>query len=452
VKNRATELTKDLINYDRDHILHSFCEVGRNRGIIFESAQGITLIDTEGKNYIDATSQLVCCNLGYRRPELLEAVREQLNQLQFLGNYYGYSSRPMVELSQKLGEIMPGTLNHFWFTPGGAESNDSAITLARFYWSTLGKPTKHKIISLDNAYHGSTIGARSAAGAPVTSMNYYGPPADGFFHIPQYYCYRCPFGLNYPDCNILCARFLEIAVKANGPDTIAAFIAEPMQGSAGIIVPPPEYWSIVREICTTYDVLLIADEVMTGFCRTGKMFCLDHWNITPDMMTLAKAITGAYLPLGVLAFSEKIWKQIEGQEFRPGYSSSGNPICCACATAAINVYVKEGLAENSQRVGRHILNRLENEFLPLPCVGTCSGLGLMIGLEIVADKATKAMFVPPLAPIKSLIGAALDNGLYIHEMGKNRIAICPPCVTTMQEADRILDILKRLVGEIMPPR
>ncbi len=448
----ARTLTEDLVKYDREHILHSICVVGENKGIIYESAQGIMLRDTEGNEYIDAASQLVCCNLGYGRRELIEAVQKQVQKLPFLANYYGLSSRPMVELARKLAEITPGTLNHFWFTPGGAESTDSAFTLARFYWSTLGKPIKHKIISLHYSYHGNTIGSRAAAGFPVTSTSYYGPPAYGFYKIPNYYCYRCPFDLKYPDCNVRCARFLETFIQANGPDTIAAFIGEPIQGSAGLIVPPPEYWPIVREICTKYNVLFIADEIMTGFCRTGKMFCLNHWDVVPDIMIIAKAFTSAYMPLGAVAFSEKIWRGIEGREFRPGYSSGGNPICCACAMAAIDAYLKDKVAKNAERVGKHIIERLEAEFMPLPCVGTYSGLGLMIGLEIVADKITKAMFDPPLGPIKSLIHKALEKGLYTHEMGYNRITICPPCVITLAEADKILDILLPLVAGIKPPK
>jgi len=447
----TSKQTEELIKYDREHILHAQIRFGENLGVVYDSAKGIMLRDTEGKEYIDASSQLVSCNLGHGRREIIEAAQKELEKLQHIGQYYGYSNTPMVKCAQKLAGITPGNLNHFWFTSGGGEATDASVRLVRRYWSAVGKPSKQKVISLYTSYHGAAIGPMTMTGIEAMWEGY-GPQASGFLHIPPYYCYRCPFGLKYPDCDIRCARFLSTVIEYEGPNNIAAFIAEPEIGASGFLAPPPEYWPIVREICTKYDVMLITDEVMSGFCRTGKMFCINHWDVTPDVMAMSKGITSGYLPLGAVAFNDKIWKGLEGITFLHQYTFSGAPAPCAASIAAIDIYLKEKVAENAAKVGKHISERLEAEFMPLPCVGTYSGLGLMLAIEIVADKDTKAMFDPPLGPIMPLLDKAREKGLHMRQMGSNRIAIAPPCIITIEEADRILDILKPLVATIRPPK
>jgi len=446
----ASKRTEELVAYDREHILHAQIPLGENLGIIYDRAEGVRLWDTEGKMYIDASSQMVSCNLGHGRREIIEAAQRQLDKLQHVGQYYGHSSTPMVECAMKLAEITPGDLDHFWFTSGGGEATDAAVRLSRRYWTAMGQPTKQKVVSLYMSYHGTGNGPMNLTGIPAMQAGY-GPQAPGYLHIPAYYCYRCPFGLEYPSCDMRCARHLETIIEAEGPENIAAFIAEPELGASGFLVPPDEYWPLIREICTKYDVTMIADEVMCGFCRTGTMFCIDHWDVVPDVIAMSKGITSGYLPFGAVAFNDRIWDGLKGTPLMHQYTFSGAPAPCAAAMAAIDVYVNDHVAENATRVGQHIVDRIEAELMPLPCVGTHSGLGLMLAIEIVADKETKAMFDPPLAPIMPLLDEARRRGLHLRQMGSNRIVIAPPCTATIEEADEIFDILKPLVAAIEPP-
>jgi putrescine---pyruvate transaminase len=356
----------------------------------------------------------------------------------------------MIECARKLATITPGDLDHFWLTSGGGEATDAAVRLSRRYWTAMGQPTKQKIVSLYMSYHGVANGPMNMTGIPAMRAGY-GPESPGYLHIPSYYCYRCAFGLEYPSCDLRCARFLETVIQSEGPENVAAFIAEPELGASGFLVPPDEYWPLIREICTKYDVLLIADEVMCGFCRTGTMFCIDHWDVVPDLMAMSKGITSGYIPMGAVAINDKVWSGLEGVELMHQYTFSGTPAACAATIAAIDVYVNENVAENAAKVGAHIVERIENEFMPMPCVGTHSGLGLMLAMEIVADKQTKAMFDPPVGPIMPVLAQARENGLHLRQMGSNRIVIAPPCTTTIEEADKIVDILKPLVAGIRPP-
>ena len=325
--------TEELVKYDREHILHAQIPLGETLGVIYDSAEGIVLRDTEGKEYLDASSQMVSANLGHGRREIIEAVKTQLDKLQHVGQYYGHSSTPMVECAQKLATVTPGDLDHFWFTSGGGESTDAAIRLVRRYFTAVGQPTKRKVISLYMSYHGTGNGPMNLTGIPAMQAGY-GPEAPGYLKIPAYYCYRCPFGLEYPSCDTRCARFLETVIESEGPENIAAFIAEPELGASGFLVPPDTYWPLIREICTRYDVAMIADEVMCGFCRTGTMFCIDHWNVVPDVIAMSKGITGGYVPMGAVAFNDKIWSGLEGVSLMHQYTFSGSPAGCAAAIAA----------------------------------------------------------------------------------------------------------------------
>jgi putrescine---pyruvate transaminase len=445
----TSKRTEELVQFDREHILHAQLPLGQNLGIIYDRADGVRLWDTEGKSYIDAASQLVSCNLGHGRREIIDAVNAQMDRLQHASQYWGHSSTPMVECAMRLAEITPGDLDHFWFTSGGGETTDAAIRLARRYWSAQGKPERNKIVSLYMSYHGVANGPISLTGLPQMREGY-GPESPGYLHIPAYYCYRCPFGLEYPSCDVRCARFLETVILSEGPENVAAFIAEPEIGAAGFIAPPDEYWPLIRQICDKYDVLMIADEVMSGFCRTGTMFCIEHWEVVPDLMAMSKGITSGYVPFGALAINDRVWKGLEGLNLMQQYTFSGSPVGCAAAIAAIDVYVGEQVAANASRVGAHIVDRIEKEFLPMPCVATVSGLGLMLAMEIVKDKDTKEMFDPPTGPIASLLAQARERGLYLRQMGSNRIVVAPPCTTTIEEADEILEILKPLVAGIQP--
>ena len=282
------------------------------------------------------------------------------------------------------------------------------------------------------------------------------PLMPGFIHIPSYYCYRCMFGLEYPSCNIRCAKFLAEVIEKEGADNIATFIAEPEMGVAGMVAPPPEYWPMIRKICTKYEVLLIADEVMTGFGRTGKMFAMEHWGIKPDIMTIAKGITSAYIPFGAVAFSGDIWETLKGTNF-VSYTYSGHPACAAAAITTMEIYIRDKVVENAARVGKYAFERLRQDFEPLPCVGGADGLGLMLGIEIVADKATKKPFDPKLDVMQKLQDQALEKGLFLRMAGirgtpSDRIVFAPPLIATTEEIDKALDILYPLVANLKPEK
>ena len=443
--------TEELLKWDREHVVHSRYPIGENNGITLDRGKGIYLYDTEGKEYIDGCSQLVCVNLGYGQKEICEAVREEMERLPCGLLFFGFSNEASIRCTQKLSEIVPKGLDHFNFTNGGSESIDLALRLARLYWSVKGR-NKYKIISLYDSYHGvGGPGLASNGSGRGFFEKGMGPMMPGFLHIPSYYCYRCMFGLEYPSCDIRCARFLAEVIEKEGSDNIAAFIAEPEIGAGGMIAPPPEYWPIIRDICDEYNVLLIDDEVMAGFGRTGKMFAIEHWGVKPDIMAMAKGITSAYIPFGAIAFSGEIWNTLKGSNFIT-YTYAGHPVGAAAAVKALEIYKRDKVVENAARVGKYAMERLKNVLGSLPWVSDISGLGLMIGIEIVADKATKRPFDRKLNIMQRIHEKALEKGLYVRisDIGAtpgDRLAFAPPLIVTTEQVDKAIDILYSVISE-----
>jgi putrescine aminotransferase len=446
---------EELIKWDADHVMHWVIPVGQNAGVIMDKAKGISFYDTEGKEYIDGASQLVCVTLGYKyNDEIAAAAAEQLKKLPYMTNFWGFTHPSLIECSQRLAKLTPEGLDHFCFTNGGSESTETSFQLARRYWKIKGT-NKYKIISLYNSYHGVMYGAVTATGLAMGAFSSgFTPLVPGFIKAPSYYCYRCMLGLNYPECGIECARQLEKIIQLEGPDNVAAFIVEPVHGTAGHMPPPPEYWPIIRNICTKYDVLLIADEVMTGFGRTGKAFGVEHSGVKPDMMTLAKGITSSYIPFGAVVMNDKVYDALKGSFFA-GATFSGHPVSAAVSAKVMEIYVRDKIFENAAKMGKYAMDRLKAQFLPLPCVGEVSGLGLMIGIEIVEDKATRKGFDPASGVMHAIQDKALENGLFVRVSDQswssaNRISFCPPLVVTKEEVDRILDILYPIVSSLKP--
>ena len=321
----VSERTRELIKKDAKYFIHPFGQAGLEPQVIWERAEGIRLWDTNGKEYLDFCSQWQCSNLGYGRKELIDAAIEQMNKLEYVCQPNPFSSIPAIEYAEKLAKFTPRNINHFFYTVAGTEANETAIKLAKFYWYLKGKATKYKVICLSHAYHGTGLMTSSLSGYPPL-RNYFGPEAPGVIRVPFYHCYRCDLGLAYPDCGVACAKYLETAIEQEGKDTVAAFIAEPLQGGgAGGIAPPPEYFPMVREICTKHDVLFIDDEVMMGFCRTGRNFTIDHWNVEPDFITMGKGINCVIIPMGVVGICDKVYKELEGKELDLGQPMLGIP-------------------------------------------------------------------------------------------------------------------------------
>ena len=439
--------TEELIKSDAEYIIHPWYMVGQNSGIVFEKSRGIYLVDTEGMEYIDMASGNCCCNLGHGRREIIDAVTKAINETDFTTAFFGHSNVYAIECSKRLARLTPGTLKHFHFTSGGSEAVDTALKTARLYWSNQGQAGKYKIISLYDSYHGASgFSAYVTGSGQGAFQNAFGPAPVGLIRIPSFYCYRCTYGLSYPACDVRCARILEDVIQAEGSNSVAAFIAEPMIGGGGFFGPPMEWWQIIRDICQQYQVLLIADEILSGFARTGKMFGLENWAIEPDMMAMSKGINGAYLPFGAMAISDKVYQSLKGTIFSQGFTYCGHAVSAAAACAALDIYVKDRVVENVVKVGNHVKQRLEAEFSQLPCVGNIGGMGLNYALELVENKNTKKPIDP--ATKKELVQNMLENGIYTRIIGRlgNRLHIGPPCTITVDEADKALDIIQPLVA------
>lgn len=445
---------EEALKFDAEHIVHWVHPVGKNLGRIFSRGEGVSLIDTDGRELLDGSSQLVCVSLGYKyNDEIAAAAAEQIKKLPYLTTFWGWTSDTLIEFTRRLAKFVPKGLDHFAFTNGGSESTELAFQLARHYWKKNGRPNKHKVISLTNSYHGTSFGASSATGVFRGGFSSeFTPLVPGFIRSPSYYCYRCMLDLEYPSCGIQCAKQLEKIIVSEGAETIAAFIAEPEHGTAGDISPPPEYWPMVREICERYDILLIADEVMTGFGRTGTNFAVDHWGVKPDMIAMGKGIVSSYIPFGGLALNERVWNGLK-DALLAGATYSGNPVAAAVANKVLEIYERDGVFENSAAVGKYAMERLERDFLPLPCVGEVSGLGLMMGIEIVEDKAARKGFDPASGTMLRIRDLAFERGLQIRVTDEgwapsNRISFGPPLISTREQVDQMLDILYAVLREV----
>jgi adenosylmethionine-8-amino-7-oxononanoate aminotransferase len=416
--------------------------------LIIESGQGIYLRTVEGKEYIDGLAGLWNVLIGHGNEELAEAARAQMAQLAFCSSYAGTSNLPAIALAHKVAGLAYPNLNFTYFTSGGAEANESAFKTARYYWKRRGKPDKVKVIARQDAYHGTTLAAMSATGiTPYWPM--FEPRVPHFLHIPAPYPYRYA-GEVKPGESIgqAAARALEEAIQDEGPDTVAAFIAEPVQGAGGVLVPPDDYFPRVRQICDEYGLLLIADEVITGFGRTGEWFALNRWGIAPDILTFAKGITSGYLPLGGMQVSDEIRDVILSappqERWMHAYTYSGHPTCCAVALQNLAILEREDLVRRAREMGQRLLHGLR-QLMTLPCVGDVRGLGLMAAVEFVTDRATKK----PGNLAEKINQACLVRGLLTRTKGES-LLLAPPLVIREAEVDRILAIVGEAIEAVWP--
>jgi len=431
---------KDEVDYaaiERKYIFGTWRYENMWNPRLIEAAEGCYFKDVDGKRYLDFSSQLMCSNLGHRSQKVIEALSDQANKLCYIAP--SFATEPAAKLGKKLAEITSGDLQKSFLSLGGAEANEAAIKIARFYTG------KTKLISRYRSYHGATSGAIALTGDPRTQ---YAVGMPGIIRAPDCYCYRCPFGLEYPDCGIRCAEYVDEIIEMEGEQTVAGVVIEPIVGSNGILVPPDEYMPRLREICDEKGLLLIADEVMTGFGRTGKWFCMEHWDVVPDIMSMAKGLTGAFIPLGATIASKKIadFFEEEGNLFCHGHTYSMHPLCCAVALAAIQEYEDRNLIENARLMGEVLDGRLNELMEDHVSVGDVRGKGLFWGVELVKDRETKEPFVTrsqKFLPntLKNISAAAMDRGIYIVNT-INTMIIAPPLIVNEKQIDegiRILD-------------
>ncbi len=385
---------------------------GPHEPIAIERAEGPWLYARDGRKILDAGAGAVVVNIGQGREEIADIARRTMARLDYVLPVW--TSPERERLVERLARWTPAGIDRFFFTSGGSEANEAAFKFAILYHRVRGKPSKRKIIGRQFSYHGNTIAALSAAGTGRRAD--YEHVLIDWPKIPPTYCYRCPWQKTYPGCDIDCAGALEKKINEEGADSIAAFIAEPMMGSSGGAVPPVrEYWPRIREICSKYDVLLIADEVMTGFGRTGKRFAVDHWNVIPDVLVGGKGLTGGYMPMGMCAVRNDLVEEVERAKADfMFYTYSCHPVACAVAEGVLTIMEREKLVERSAEMGARLGAQLREELSGHPMVGDVRGAGLFWGVEMVRDKTTREPFPAESKVTNRVLGAALRRGLFFY--------------------------------------
>jgi adenosylmethionine-8-amino-7-oxononanoate aminotransferase len=439
----------DAAASDRDHLLHPLHHpTAYKHARIWVEGHGAIIKDADGREYIDGLSGLWNVNVGHGRRELAEAASAQMSTLAYASSYAGSTNHRAIELAERLSTLTYPSINAFYFTSGGAESTDTSIKTARFYWKATGKPDKVKVISRLRAYHGLTIAAMSATGLPAF-WPMFEPRVPGFVHIDAPDPYRFVSPDPAQSVGVAAANQLEAAILREGADTVAAFIAEPVQGAGGVIIPPPDYFARIREICDRHDVLFISDEVITGFGRTGKWFGLEHYGVEPDIMQFAKGITSGYVPLGGIGVSDRIREVLDkvppAQRWMHAYTYSGHPTCCAVALRNLRIIEDEHLVERVAKLGERFKSALET-LKSVDGVGHVRSQGLMGAVEVVADRTSKALHPATAQMTQRLTDALLDRGLYTR-VAMDCICLAPPLVTSDALLDRIVDT----VHEAIPP-
>lgn len=445
----------ELIRADQQHLIHPLHHpTDHAEPLIYVRGRGSVVQDICGREYIDGLSGLWNVNVGHGRSELAEAAASQLKELAYFSGYAGSTNIPAIRLANRLVDIAYGNMQAVFFTSGGAEANESALKTARFYWKAQGKTDKIKVIARRQGYHGVTLQAMSA-----TSMGSYWkmfePRVPNFVHIQTCYPYRFQGTQRGETVGQAAARELEEAILREGPDTVAAFIAEPIHGAGGVIYPTDDYWPLVREICTRHGVLLIADEVITGFGRTGRWFALSHWDVEPDILSFAKGVTSGYLPLGGIIVSKSIKETMDSvkpeDRWMHAYTYSAHPTCCAVGLKNIELIESERLLENAERMGRRLHEGLLSAFSDCPNAGEIrGGKGLLAAVEFVEDRATKKNLDSDRKFAARLQSEMTKHGVITrtlraggpHPALGDSVFFAPPLVITEAEVDQLVSVAR----------
>ncbi|MET4710046.1 aspartate aminotransferase family protein [Endozoicomonas lisbonensis] len=438
---RFKQRTETLQANNHKHHLHPFSDNGalaQEGARVIEKAQGVYLYDSNGNKILDGMAGLWCVNIGYGRQELVDAATQQMQQLPYYNTFFKTTHPPAVRLAEKLAEIAPEHLNHAFFTSSGSECNDTVLRMVRHYWAAKEQPDKQVIISRKNAYHGSTVAGASLGG--MTPMHKQGQlPIPGIVHIQQPYWYGEGGNLPADEFGIHAARALEEQILSLGEDKVAAFIAEPIQGAGGVIIPPDTYWPEIKRILAKYDILLVMDEVICGFGRTGHWFGSNYYDLQPDFMSLAKGITSGYLPLGAVMVSDKVAEVIRTSgEFNHGFTYSGHPTAAAVALANIEILQNEGIIEKARTITGPYLQQRWSELAAHPLVGETRGAGMVAALEIISDKTSRTRFDDKGTAGTLCRDFCFNNGLVMRAVGDTMI-ISPPLVISGQEIDELIE-------------
>jgi len=418
---------------------------------VVSRAEGVRFWDTHGKEYLDGLAGVFVVNVGHGNRRVIDAMKAQLDTLAFAPPLHA-TTPPALELVRMLAALGPGDLNTVKLLSGGSEANEAAIKLTKQYHRQTGHPLKHKFVALYGSYHGATLGALSATGSKARKTAFE-PMTPGFLHVQPPYCYRCPYEKTYPSCEVFCARTVEDVIVAEGPETVAGLIVEPIVNTAGVVTPPPEYLPILREICDRHDVVLIFDEIITGFGRTGHLFAADLYQTVPDILCCGKGMSSGYAPLAAILVRDKIARAFQGQpedrlEFHHGHTYGGHPVAAAAGVASIREIVDRRLPEHAHKMGARLRELLTEGLGSLGVVGDIRGHGLMIGVEFARDPATKRRFEDRLAVGRRIGKAALRNGLLVRS-DAHMVTFAPPLVVEEPDLAAMVEILARSARETL---
>lgn len=437
--------TADWKEADKAHHFHPFTDLkqyAKTGGRIFSRAEHIYIYDSDETKILDGMSGLWCCSLGYSQPAIVAAVTEQLQRLPYYNNFFSCSNEPSVALAQELTKVTPQQFNHFFFTSSGSEANDTNIRIVQRYYDLLGKKNKRLFISRQNAYHGSTIAAASLGG--MKAMHEQSSGLDYVHHIQQPYWFKHGGDLSPDEFGILAAKALQQKIDELGEENVAAFIAEPIQGAGGVIVPPETYWPAIQQICDERDILFISDEVICGFGRTGQWFGCDTFDTRPDLMTFAKGVTAGFQALGGVAIGDKVADVLtaDGGEFAHGFTYSGHPAACAAALATLDILKSEHIVETvADDIAPYFAARAR-ELAEHPIVGEVRTTGMLAAFELVRDKHSREPLAPENRGTLVCRDAAVENGLMVRAVGDSIIS-APPLICSRAEIDLLFERLVR---------
>lgn len=435
---------------DSAHYIHPFTDhaaLGKKGTRVITRAEGVYLYESDGRRILDGMSGLWCVNLGYGRRELADAAYKQLLELPYYNSFFQVAHPPAIELARLLAEVTPPQFKHVFFTGSGSEANDTVVRTVRRYWDVLGQPQRTVIISRHNAYHGSTMAGASLGGmAPMHSQG--GLPIPGIVHIRQPYWFGEGGELSPEEFGLVAARALEEKILQLGPDKVAAFIGEPIQGAGGVIIPPSTYWPEIQRIVDQYGILLVADEVICGFGRTGHWFGSEYFGIRPDLMPIAKGLSSGYLPIGGLMVGDRVAEVLTGKggEFHHGFTYSGHPVACAVACAAINILREERIVERVRDDVGPYLQRRWQELAGHPLVGEARIVGLIGALELVKNKASRHSFADPGEVGLLCRDLCIANGLVMRAVHDTMI-VAPPLVISHDQIDELIDKARKALDQ-----
>jgi adenosylmethionine-8-amino-7-oxononanoate aminotransferase len=431
------------------HLWPPFTQMQGLKPIIMDHAEGAVVYDNQGKAYIDAFASLWTVNVGHGRTEIIDAVKAQAEKLAIY-HIFQIANEPSIKLAAKVAEHMPGDLNHVFLTLGGGESVETAVKMGRQYWRNKGKGTKYMVMFRDRSYHGTTMTSTSAQGLSVNRAKFE-PLLPGFIKLGAPYCYRCAWSQTYPECHMECAKVVEQEIAFYGAENVGIMLGETMIGTGGVIPPPPEYWPMVCEICKANEVLVINDEVITGFGRSGTWFGFEQFGSDPDLISLAKGLSSGYLPLGAVGARDHVFEAFLGgadKTFMSGATYNGHPLCSAAGLANLEIIEREHLVERCAEVGAYLQAGLKT-LLSHPIVGDVRGVGLVAGIEYVQSKESREWFPASVGAAAKVRDAAFERGVFVRLLGGgNCHAVAPPFIISKEQIDRVVAVLDESIAEV----